>query len=250
MDNAVDTLRKRLASGEIDVDEYEKLLQILTSTDIKSPKPPRTAKTERLVTSFEDFFLYESYLQVGSKTHPLADAIVVTSYAREVSFNFIKSLQSGFTLNFQGDACYSASNDSTWPFKKERYNQIRQFGAKLKAATVQSRMNNTVKNLREQGRILVGHGNKKEPHVYLTADGKITTNVRIFDIKSCAATGTFGVGVSSINNYQAPNTVLISNGKKPLLGYGKESLSFDLGVNEDVLKSLLLWYADPKNILG
>jgi hypothetical protein len=86
--------------------------------------------------------------------------------------------------------------------------------------------------------------------VHLTIKGAISTAVREFDIKSCAATGTFGVGVVSFNSYHSPNTVLISNGKKPILGFGKESLSFDLTVNEDVLKSLLLWFADPKNILS
>lgn len=250
MDEAVGTLRKRLALGEIDIVEYEKLLQILSSAKILSPESTQKTNAERLVASFENFFLYESYLQIGGKMHFLADGIAVTSYAREVSFNFIKSLESGFTIKFQGGACYSADNNSTWPFNRERYNKIRQFGATLKAATVQSRMNNCVKELRGRGRILVGHGNNKEPQIHLTIEGKITTALREFDIKACAATGTFGIGVKSINNYYAPNKVLISNGKKPLLGYGKESLSFDLDVNEDVLKNLLLWIAEPGNILG
>lgn len=212
-----------------------------------SLRPQQKVTTERLVASFENFSLYESYLLIGDKKQLLADAIDVTCYAREVSFNFIKSLESGFFVTFQGDACYSATHNSTWPFKKQRYDQVRQFGARLQAATGQSRLANTVKALREHGKILVGSGGRKEPQVYLTVNGALVTALREFDIKSCAATGTFGVGVYSINNYQSPNTVLISNGKKPLLGYGKESLSFNLTGNADVLRSLLLWFADPSN---
>lgn len=212
-------------------------------------QPQQKATAERLVASFEHFSLYESYLLIGDKKQLLADAVNVECYARELSFNFIKSLESGFFVEFQGNASYGASHDSTWPFKKQRYDQVRQFGARLQAATGQSRMANTIKTLRGQGKILIGSGGKKEPQVYLTVKGELVTAVREFNIKSCAATGTFGVGVYSINNYQSPNTVLISNGKKPLLGYGKESLSFDLTGNADVLRGLLLWFANPKNVL-
>lgn len=250
MDEAIDTLRKRLASGEIDIAEYKNLLQIINSLNTRSLESPQKTNAERLMASFENFLLYENYIQIGDKKHFLADVTVVTTYAREVSFNFIKSLESGFTVKFQENTCYSASNDSTWPFKKERYEKIRQFGAKLKSMTAQSRMNNVVKKLKECGKILIGSSNKKESQIYLTKEGKITTAIREFDIKSCAAKGTFGVGVVSINNYQSPNKVLISNEGKSILGYGKESLSFDLAVNEDVLKSLLLWFADPGNVLG
>lgn len=247
MDEAVETLRKRLASGELSIAEYEKLLKALAKTSIESLGSPKKENIERMVASFENFLLYESYILIDNKRYPLADLTMVTSYAREVSFNFVKGLESGFTVTLKDGACHSASNDSTWPFKRERYNQIRQFGAKLKAVTAEARMNNTVRELKDHGKILVGRGNRKEPEVYLTIEGKITTAIREFDIKSCAAKGTFGVGVVSINNYRAPDTVLISNGKKPLLGYGKESLSFDLAANEDVLRGLLLWFARPNN---
>jgi hypothetical protein len=219
MTDSIDILKKRLASGEIGVEEYERIISVLRDTNTSGTvRKPVPTSPEKLIAQCDEFSLYATCVQIGDERRDLVDVSAVTNSSSEGSINFVPyKRESWCCVTFKDGRNVELIETSTSFFKKAHHARIRQFGTAIQQATSQSRFDDLCQLLRSKRIIQLATGDKAEPEIWLTADGMLQTSKRKFRIAACAATGTFGVGTRSYRTYSSAE-VLISESKKPLLG--------------------------------
>ena len=250
-------LKTRLASGEIDADEYRALLALLREDNPSNRDLAvgLSAPSGRMLVEVDDIHLYEVSIAIAGQVFPITDVTSVSGKSSSHSINFIpidKTSYVGFTL--ASGKFFSLSEDKVL-FAPARHKAIRILHATLKQLTFTSRLTRVATLLRQQRRLNIfypffGGG---EP-VFLTVDGHIETPTRKINLKQANGEGLFGVGVESRSlgysrSYNTEEVAIAQN--KGLMGFiPRGALRFTANMYDtDVVNALLQWMAKPGNKL-
>lgn len=251
-------LKTRLASGEIDADEYRQLLGLLIDAEpAKANVVTNTSlSSERVLIEVDNIRLYEKCIVIEGQLIPITEVVSVSGMSSSQSVNFIpmdKRSYVGFTL--ASGKFYSLSEDRTL-FAPARHQAIRTFHAILKQVTFQSRLTRIATLLRQQGRIELFHpfaGNDES--IYLTVTGKIESDTREIDLKRAKREGTFGVGIESrslgYSRSYDREEIVVAEGKGTMGLIPRDALRFKANkYDTDVVNALLQWMAESDNKLA
>lgn len=252
----IDTLKGRLAAGELSVDEYHTLFAIIQEGDANSTLATSDDLTKgKLLAEVDNVRLFEHSIVADGVASPLADVVSVSGTSSSTSINFIpmdKRSSVGFTL-LSGKSYWITEDRAL--FGSARHAAIRAFFSALRQATFSARFANLVQRLVREGRLEIfrSYTGEGEP-VFLSRDGALQSGTRVIDLKTANAAGTFAIGVEqrSLGQSRAYNTeeVVVSEkrGTLGLLPFG--ALRFTPNVhNTDVVNALLSWLAKPDNKL-
>ena len=251
----VSILKTRLASGEIDADEYRQLLELLrdsgpTKAEVV-PNPP--VSNGKLLIEVDNIRLFEKMIVIDGHATPITEVVSVSGMSSSQSINFIpmdKRSYVWFTL--ASGKVFSLSEDKTL-FAPARHRAIRILYSTLKQLTFHGRLNRIATLLRQQGRLEIFHPySGKDEAIFLTATGQIETASRTIDLKQAKKDGVFGVGVESRSlgysrSYDTEEVVV--GERKGLMGFIPGSaLRFKANkYDTDVVNALLQWMSEPGN---
>jgi hypothetical protein len=98
--DAVAILKARLAAGEITVDKYQELRAIVQ--DELEPKSQANMDIHalgQLLAQIDNIFLYENYIVIDEKSHPVSDIVSVDGMITSYSMNLVPIDKKSF-VNF------------------------------------------------------------------------------------------------------------------------------------------------------
>lgn len=258
-DDPVQILMKRLAAGDISIDEYRILLPLLKASPTDQPQPFLSSDLDPLgqkLAQVDDIELYEACLLVAGRQYLLSNVKSVRGARSSSSVNFIP-IDRLTTLNVWFTNNENVSVEETrLMFGGSRHKAILQMLTLLWQVTFKPRLQNLATRLRNEGsvelnRTIVGAGDA----VSLTKDGVVAKGARRIDLKQAKAFGTFCVGTErrSLSGSRAsnPNEIVVSE-KKGLLGVTipSDALRFySWDEDPDIVQALLEWMAEPDNKL-
>jgi hypothetical protein len=234
---AISILKKRLANGEISLDQYEKLLTtianpIAVSIDVGS-----------VIDTLDDLQICTKGLARHGKKYLYGDIFSVHCFSHDGRMNGISFVRnSHLAIIFKNNDSFDFDEDGRF-FKGNRHKKIIQIGQFLKDKTREIRQENFTNELITSGSISIGITDDRH-EVFLSRNGDIecpSKNIKLH-IKDCHSSGTLALGVekSTLNsNAIDTNLIVISNMKRSLLNFPKDSLRFTLSEPTDVAMAYL-----------
>lgn len=248
MEDPINILNVRLANGEIDEEEYEKLLNILQPKNRKNLN-----EYGRLLFEFDDVKIYENGIKHGNFFHKISEIKSVDGHNSQMSVNYLPmEKSSSVTIWFKSGEKISF-NESRVYLGGARHKLIRQLHAVVKQITFKERVNKFFERLMKDGRIVIHKPfYKKGEIIYLTKDGYIETETKKINIKEAKTKGTFGIGTESksfgSSKEYNPNEIVIGDVKGRFGFIPSKTLQFEVNCQDsDVVHSLLIWFSDIKN---
>ena len=256
MNTPIAILKIRLASGEINLDEYHKLVTALTSNTDSPPLRERTTLPHGSVLAEVDGIrLYKEAIFMSGTIFPLADIESVKGKNFSESINFIPASKWTYLrIKFTSGETIKLDEHRTI-LGGARHKAIASMYSQIKRITFQSRLNNLAAKLIREGKILLYKPIGKEQAVFLTRDARIEAGTNSISLKAAKAHGSFGIGVEwqslGLSRGYDTDEVVISE-KKGTLGFiPLGALKFDVNNEDaDVANSLMTWLAEPNNVLS
>jgi hypothetical protein len=256
MGEAKDILDRRLAAGEISVEEYSSRLAALEGSS-SSRQPPQVppAPPPKVLASFDDLVITERGLFISGKLIPLERIAKVNGSASQMSINFIPMMKdSSLHIELTDGTTFSYSEDSAY-FSPIRHKQIRTAYAILRSATSQKRLDNLAAKVRRDGRVLLGlvDFDEKKP-VYLTVRGELVSGELVVVLKIANANGGFGIGVEGrslgLSRSVDPDMIVASLNPAGRFTLPRGAIKFTATQEDkDAVANLLQWLAKPGNDL-
>ncbi len=254
----VTILKARLASGEIDADEYRQLLELLQDAEPSKAEMGSNPRVPhgRLLVEVDNIQLFERTIVIEGEVTPITEVVSVSGMSSSQSINFIpmdKRSYVGFTL--ASGKFFSLSEDRTL-FAPARHNAIRLLHSALKQLTFHSRLTRIATLLRQEGRLEIFHPySEKAEAIFLTNTGQIETASKTIDLKQAKKDGVFGVGVESrslgYSRGHDTEEVVVGEKKGPMGFIPGTALRFKANkYDTDVVNALLQWMSEPSNKLA
>lgn len=246
----------RLASGEITIEEYRATLDAIQNSVTKasgSEPAPNGRSVEQdearlILTVNKDLSLFGSFLVYKGTRHSYS-TITSLSYGRSVTkINVIFPYGDNSTFFIQienGPSIFLFTMNTLRRGKQAKL--LEQAYAFLQPITFQSRLNRIAHKLAQKGSILVSD----KPKVTLFPNGDVETENGIrLNLKDSKKNNGLSVGAYYRGSWipwseTAPNDIVIRERN----GSGAKSIIFTLPGDEDVLKALISWLAEPGNVL-
>lgn len=251
MGTEVGILRRRLAAGEISLEQYREILRELEPSAVSNDRKNAADSLGSPVVAVDDVNFYPEVITKDDKVRLLADVVSVAGGSEKDSVNFVRTGNSswltigfscGYELKFTEDRLY---------FGEARHKNIGLALAHVRKATFQRRLNNLATQLAQRRRLEVYKGYQS---VYLTYDGILEEGDQRVSIKVAKQSGTFGVGsewrsLGFSHGYNLQQVV--ASEQKGTLGYiPRKAIQFVANaVDTDVFNALIVWLALPDSKL-
>lgn len=225
-DQAIDILKKRLASGEVTLEEYKTILKELEGVKNNNDQQVKTSR-QLVATIDEDFKLFNDAIVYKGSTFLLSDVTAIKNYSSKNTLNFVTMDRlSCLTITFKNSKEICITEDRAW-FGKKRHDEILVASQRIKKLTFNHRVTNFADKLLENNKIKLSEDYlKKDPSkdVFLFRDGTIRTPHRSIDLKKARINGTLFVGTRTegiLSHYRASNSNEIAVTETPHAKNGK-----------------------------
>ncbi|MGE0469586.1 MAG: hypothetical protein AB7L09_12480 [Nitrospira sp.] len=260
----IEILKKRLASGELSIEQYRCLLaEISGQTPHEQSIDPRAKdRTGALILEFEDLKICKNAIVYRNAVHPLSDVTSVRGGQSRSSFNFVPTQNSSsIGIQFASGEAISISEDRLL-FGGKRHEAIGRLFSTMRDITFKQRLVNLTRRLIEQGHLeltrpwTIGSRQVGET-VILKKEGVVISGERSINLRTAKASGTFGLGsqwhsLNFMSHQTDPYEVVLSE-KKAALGalIPIGALKFIPYLEDiDIVQALLAWLAEPNNTLS
>ena len=245
LSTATEILKARLAAGEIDIDEYSRLLAVVTARPVSETQPQGSVLAE-----VDDVRLYKNVLTSGGRILSLSEVVSVTGSSSSMSYNFVPiSKSTWFSVRFvSGDKIF-LQEERTY-FSGARHKAIAKMYGLVRRSTFQSRLNNLAAKLLREDRIEIYNPySDKAETVFLTSEGVIETATKSIRLKAAKEHGMFGVGTEwqslGLSRGYDTEEVVICESKGTLGFIPRGALRFNVNIeNADVTNALMIWLAE------
>ena len=260
----IEILKKRLASGELSIEQYRCLLVEISGQTSHGQSIDSGAKdhTGALIFEFEDVKVCEHAIVYKDAVHSLSDVISVRGGQSRSSFNFVPTQNSSsIGIQFLSGEVISISEERLL-FGGKRHEAIGRLFSTVQQITFKQRLGNLTRRLIQQGQLeltrpwVIGSRQVGET-IILKKGGVIVSGERSINLKTAKASGTFGLGsewhsLNAMSHKTNPHEVVLSE-KKAVLGalilIG--AMKFIPYLEDiDIVHALLAWLAEPNNTLG
>jgi hypothetical protein len=268
-ESARSILDRRLALGEISIDEYQQMLRAMTAHDGSAPSPHResidavaSAKSKEdaraaPLASVDDLSVFSDSIVVRGESIPFASIARVYGGADQFTYNFIPMTKSSSLYIWTVDDREFAYTEDRTYLGNSRHKQIRATCGVLRQLTLQHRIGNLASRLRQHGRLVLGfcHDDDAKP-VTLTSNGRLEADGLSVDLKAAKSHGAFGTGtlaksISGLSSESRPEEIVASLHPVGWRNFHQASIVFTpLHEDSDVVTILLEWLAEPGNSLA
>ena len=253
-----DTLRQRLASGDITPDQYRELSALLAEGESEPSNSPHPDKSlGKLVFEFEGLELYEKGgFRCNGKDYSYASVTSVSGGQYSFTINGITDRTSDLTIEVEGGNTFTTRETGGF-FKRKRHAGILTAFARVRLLTFDVRLQRFVQQLaRARAIALADRAVRSSEPVVLHVDGTLSSGDIRVSIREAKEDGTFALGTSwasfsSANSRASPDEIFVSS-RKPFLGQfpKKDSIRFTPSlVNPDLAQALIAWMAKTGNSL-
>ena len=232
-DNLIDILKKRLAVGEISIDEYRQLMSEVCNSSFESkaqenPDLSGSLDTGSFIDGIDNFQLYKNVIVYQDKTYKLTNVSRVYGEQSSSSVNFFPtSRRSSFGVSFTFGESINISEDKTM-FAGSRHDKIGRIYSALRSLTINQRITNLAIKIKQQGEVFLTkewnyQGKVYGQNIIFRRDGMLVTPTRVINLKVAKASGVFQLGsewrgINGISKKSNPYEVILSE-KKATLGF-------------------------------
>lgn len=219
------------------------------------------------IASVDDLTLYKEALIYKGQIIELTDVTSVDGASVSTTVNLIPIIKSSsLIVEIRGGILLGGEtivlDEERKLFGKKHHQAIANMRYHVQQATFKSRLTKLMTKLSQERRVKIYEpllpkkylfGDSEEP-VYVTAEGKLTTSSRSYDLKSAKKAGTFGVGTHlktlGLSQQYDSNEVVIFEEKTIIGSIPRNALKFHVNTeNYDITHTLLLWLAEPGNAI-
>lgn len=252
----LETLKARLARGEITIGEYKEILGELTS-GAKEEHSNGVGELGSLLAEVAEVAAFEHGFKIQDSRYRYDAIASIRGGVEKSSVNGITTTKkSHFSLRLSDGMELSVSEGSTW-FGRKRHTAIVNVFVELNRRSFNSRVQALAQRLRKEGEVRLGYsGLRGKDPVTLFSDGTIGNSKHRFDIKAASAMGTLQLGVTRANlgasSYSSPLEIVISDKKKPralAVPLGRKISFVPTSEDPDIVHALIGWIAAPENRL-
>lgn len=258
----------RLARGEIQSEEYRRLLGVLSKQEDEGrAKSTAQDKSEsELLLAFEDLLIYSTHIVVDGQRKELANIAYVDGGSSIVRINLLPAVKhTSLIVQFTEGGSFCKDEQRTL-FGGKRHKALAQAVHLLKKLTFRSSLDALCRDVQANpvqigiesdapfdtvvGLAAKALSSRRPAPIYLRCDGSITNGTLTFDLKQCRSEGVLELGIYR-TNLSEPDSVYACEKKSLMERSHRQALRFGVQGKHrsDVVMALLNWMATPGNRL-
>lgn len=258
IESAKNILGVRLARGEISIQEYRSLLDVISeksapnpSNELRpavQPKPSIKLNSSHpdglLIAEIDELKIYTTHIIVAGRRKSFRDVVSVDGGTTELKVNFLNTVKHSFIkVTFSNGDSYFMDEDRTI-FGKERHEKISNCVSAIQRMKIEDNVNDLQLKLNSTVQLVIGKVSsqpsfsmidiaveavkrKQEKNVSLCSNGTISDGDLTLDLKKCLREGILELGIQR-TNYSNSREVYACHEKSFFEKSNKSALRFTI----------------------
>lgn len=253
MNPHIEKLKERLAAGEISIEQYRKLVELVSD----GVDGVRTGNAAKLGTApiievenkkFGKLSLFHDHILTAQLKKQLSEITSIIYYGFRGTTNLIPTSRvTSLTFKFADGVSLLLEEKRTYT-AFDVHKKLGKIYSYIATKTFKSRLDFLVNTIRTNGKIELYKG------IFLYRNGFLSDGISTVDLKTASSYGSLEFGYNTYSSY-SPNHVTASETKLKDAWFTfsrlpKGTIRFYLGLTDpDITRSLLLWLSKENNVL-